>query len=332
MAVRHTEIRDWTRAVGRRLWIVILIPIVASGAAGTIAFLDGVRYRATATVVLPSVRSTGGPLTAAVAQEVDDFQGVLSSDRVAQLTAESTGEPKGSYLDGISTHRHGTSSAVEVVFIGSDPGRAEAVVVDASRDAFLVLAETDLTVAQAQADAAEEAFTAAQQALDEFAQRSNIVDADVAFAEYQRRLTSLRDALGKAEDGGDPKEIQAAQQKLTQRTQTFTAFVSEYTVLDGGRIAARDSLRSSTLELFRATGAVEAAKKAEVTASPATEVSRIAYVGRRAIAAAAFGLVLAVGLVILLELVRPGEAAGADGSVELFGSRGEAPRELRLKD
>jgi uncharacterized protein involved in exopolysaccharide biosynthesis len=296
------EIRDWTRVMGRRLSLLIVIPVVAALLAGLLAILHPQTYRATATVILPT-QDTGGPLSSAVSQFVSDFEGAITSDGVAQATSETTGEPKSAISNGIATKREGTSGVVEVTYTGTDPDRAGQVAEAASREALAQIAQIQLDVIQAQYDAAKQAYDDALTNWQQVAAETHIVDIDQVKSDFQHRLTVASDELNAVK--GTNKEA-AAQQHVTEISTRYSQTISDFQRADTRLNGAQASLFFLQGQLSQSQGIVDQAKtNAEITASPARATDRITFVIRRALFAGAFGLLLAIGFIVLLEFLRP---------------------------
>lgn len=296
------EIRDWTRVMGRRLSLLIVIPVAAMLIAGVLAILEPQTYRATATVILPD-QETSGPLSSAVSQFVSDFEGAITSDSVAQATFEATGEPKSAIGAGIATRREGTSGVVEVTYTGTNAERAGEVAQTASRLALTQIAQIQLDVIQAQYDAADEAYRAAEEAWLTAAQETRIVNFNVFESTAERRLQDARDELGAAQ--GTPREA-AAERKLDELTVQFTERQDQYQSAQAKLDDAIAGRRFLSNELFQSQGIVRQAEENDrIKASPARPTSRITFIVRRVLFAGAFGLLLAIGVIILMEFLRP---------------------------
>jgi len=297
------EIRDWTRVMGRRLTLLVVIPVVAMIVAGLLAVLEPQTYRATASVILPS-QETSGPVSSAVSQFVADFEGAITSDAVAQATSEATGEPKSAISGGITTRREGTSGTVEVTYTGRDPERAGEVAEQAARIALAQIAQIQLDVIQAQYDAADEAYTAALAEWLATAKETQIVNFEKFKATAEIRLTRARDALGAAQESGEG--VQQAQQRLDELTDLLTERQNIYEAAQAKLDDADFSRRFLSNELFQSQGIVrQAAENDRITASPARPTNRLAFIVRRVLFAGAFGLLLAIALIVLLEFLRP---------------------------
>jgi hypothetical protein len=296
------EIRDWTRVMGRRLSLLVVIPVAAMAIAGILAVLEPQTYRATATVIMPT-QETSGPLSSAVTQFVSDFEGAITSDSVAQATFEATDEPKSAVNAGIVTKREGSSGVVEVTYTGTNAERAGAVAETASRLALAQIAQIQLDVIQAQYDASDEAY---QQALEDWlatAKETHIVNFTVFQGTAERRLQDALDAVGAA-NGAQAQA--AAQQHLDQLTNQFTERQEQYKEAQDRLDNAEGARGFLSNELFQSQGIVkQAAENERIKASPARPTNRLIFIVRRGLFAAAFGLLMAIAVIVLMEFLRP---------------------------
>src|SRR5947209_6438764 len=117
VATRPVEIWDWVHAIGRRLRLIVFVPLAAGALAGVLAVAQGQQYRTTTNVVIPHPQSLGSA-AAAVSQAVADFQGELGLTQIASLTAQQTGASLAHVKSGLSSKRGGIGNSVEVVYVG----------------------------------------------------------------------------------------------------------------------------------------------------------------------------------------------------------------------
>jgi uncharacterized protein involved in exopolysaccharide biosynthesis len=297
------ELRDWTHVMGRRLALLAVIPIVAMLIAGVVALLEPQTYRATATVIMPG-QTTSGPVSSAVSQFVADFEGAITSDGVAQATSTTTGEPKSAISGGIATKREGSSGVVEVSYTGTDPTRVGPVAETAARQALGQIAQVKLDVDQAQLDSADEAYTQAQTDLQTVAQATGIVDFTQFQQVAQHRLTALTDALGTARDTG--KSVAQATQRLNEASAQFTDRQQQYQAALDRLTEVREARTFFAGEVLDSQGVVKQAQEnTRIQASPPRATDHVTFVIRRVVFAGAFGLLLAIALIVLMEFLRP---------------------------
>ncbi len=84
------EIKDYLRVLGKRAWLLVMIPAVAGVVAGLIAVGQPQAFRTSATLQLPRDETT---TPAQVAQLVADFQAAADNPTVQNQVSEETGVP-----------------------------------------------------------------------------------------------------------------------------------------------------------------------------------------------------------------------------------------------
>jgi uncharacterized protein involved in exopolysaccharide biosynthesis len=270
--------------------------------AGVLAVLEPQTYRATATVIMPG-QAASGPVSSAVAQFVADFQGNITSDSVAQATSEATGEPKSAISAGISTKREGTSSVVEVSYTGTNADRVGPVAVAAARTALAQLAQIRLDIDQAQLTSTNQAYDQAQTDLQAAGQETGIVDFGYFQLVGQKRLIKLGDELRAAQESGNG--VAQAQQRFEEASTQFTQRQQQYQAALTRANDVTEARKFFTSEVLTAQGIVDQAKNTSVQASPPRATNRVTFVIRRVVFAGAFGLLLAIALIVLMEFLRP---------------------------
>jgi hypothetical protein len=301
---RPAEIHDWVHALGRGVAILIIIPLVAGAIAGVIALRQPKQYKTGTTVVIPHP-ATFGPASVAVSQSVDDFQGVLTSDAVATQTSQQTGAPISHIQSGLSSQRRGSSNAVDVTYTGTSQTVAPQVVVAASKNALGAQAQANLTLAQGQLSAAEAAYKDALDSYTKFATAHNVVDISASTGAYEKQLKDAITALDQATASGDKKAIAKATAEITKITRAGVTLRAGYQSAQDKLNAAKAGYVSAQSATIQAQGEVAAAQAVDLVASPVVAVPRATHVAKRVIPAMIAGLVLALGILVLIELIRP---------------------------
>jgi len=302
------EIRDWARALGRRLWLIVIVPLAAGALAGVLALGHGQQYRSSTSVVIPHPQTLGS-VAIAVSQTISDFQGVLGSSTLVSQTARQSGASAGEIESGLSSKRLGDGNSAEVTFVGPSREDAQTVVVDATKNALAAMAQANLSVASAQLDAAKAEYDAALSNLKTLMSDTNVVNFQAAIKAYEKRLGDARDALGKAQASGSVGAVASARTKLTNLTALAAKLRAGYQEAND-RITAASQAQSTAQEAqVEAQGELTAAQNVDLTATPPVGLSRATYAAKRVIPAMIFGLALGVGIVVLVELLRPASRA-----------------------
>lgn len=294
------EGKDWARVLLHRWWIVVLVPLLAAGVAAGLFLTQPVLYRGKATVVVP-LSEGAFPSFNVVNQSVSNFRGALISDAVADRTSAQTGLPTDDIRGGISSRQLGTSNVVEVVYTSETRSEAADVAEGQARNALTFILEATSAPASVQIETAQQAYDAAEQAVEGFLEATGLVIPSDVFREETDRLIRLRDRLNLA--GGEDPQLQA---RILRRQQQVTELVTTWDALQVRRQRALNSLFAADSRYLAAQAQIEAARQPEAVVR--TEPRRVAFAPRllrRVTAAGAVGLALAVGLVALLEASAP---------------------------
>ena len=332
------EVRDYLKIVRRRLWIAVLVPLLAGGVVTALVLKQAPRYQATATVAAPGV--VGGDATTQYGGAtgpklfVADFSAAIRSPVVVRQVTRQTGVQPQELVDGLSAAPLGDSSIIQLTFTATEAGRAAPVITAAASDTIRFLFQTQVTLAQQAVDQARKAVTAADADLAAFYRGTRLVEPEQTYQLKARQIadmqqqqlndqvvgeTSAAAALGSA--------IHAAQAELA----TLAPKVTRYQALVARRQQAAGRLDTLDQQLQRASAQFEAAKPARVVLVGDVErVSKMVAVVRKGGAAFGAGLFLAVGIIVLLELLGrrpqpvPGGSRGRLTSSELMIRVGEA--------
>ncbi len=149
------EIKDYLRVLGKRAWLLVMIPAVAGVVAGLIAVGQPQAFRTTATLQLPRDETT---TPAQVAQLVADFQAAADNPTVQNQVSEETGVPV-RRIQRVRIAQVGDSSQLTMSFQDKrkDATEAKAVIDGIATGALGYLQTPELRNAQQAVDAAERA-------------------------------------------------------------------------------------------------------------------------------------------------------------------------------
>jgi len=165
-------------------------------------------------------------------------------------------------------------------------------VIETIRQALVLQAETDLAYATAQERAAFAVYEDALQAFEEEAEATGHTAPDVQLNVLNRRY------LDAEEDDADEEELA-----------TIRAEIVEVQAVQRLRDVATDSLDrwgSAQAQLSDAQGRLDAALTAPVQGGDVVRLSKLQSMIKQGAYAALFGAALAVGFVIIVELLRSG--------------------------
>lgn len=310
------ELSDFLRGARRRLWILILAPLLAAGAVVAIVFNGPIQYQASATVTgTIFVRSSGATYSGGNAAEsfVGDFISTVRSPAVVTAVAQATHVDEQRIRQGLSASQVGDGAVLKVTFRTSRKEEAEAVAKAAATSATETFIRAPVDLARYPMEQAQQEADAAQAALDRFAQESGSVLPDRDYQNRAQQINNLKSQEVSAASKGDTAAAGSISATLAAEEKALAALepkVAEYTRL----VAERDRALRRLDDTRQALQAREAVQRVAdpatiVSVAPTRAASRREVVARRGTIAAGGALFLAIGLVVLLEVLdrrRPG--------------------------
>ncbi len=166
------EIKDYLRALGKRAWVVILIPVIAGALALGYQLGQKPQYQSTVTVLSHPASAAAG----SVIQYITSFQAAMNSDTVINQVAQQAGVSPGSVRSGLTSQPSGVNSIIlKVSYTSKSKIRAPKIADLAARDTLDLLARPSLVTAQATLNADQAEYNAAQAAVDNFNRESGLV-------------------------------------------------------------------------------------------------------------------------------------------------------------
>ena len=302
------EIRDYLRAIRRWLWLPIVVPLVAALITGAFLEMQPSKYQADATVIVPAVTAKGFS-TSAAAQYADTFEDVLVSSPVVDKVASEDHVPTQNLVSGLSASTSTASSnIIHVVYLGYKGQNTQAIVDDATVLSLDAIAEPQLVQAQNAVSAANVQLQQANSAINNFNTSTGDILPQQQFNSEQQELDTLELELQQANLAGDTTHATALQAIITQRESqlaTLAGQVNQYTTLSDARQAAISVSDHAAQEL----NDVESLMAADHSASTVSvqKVGRLSKLGdtvRFTAIAFAVALLLALGIILLMELMR----------------------------
>lgn len=302
------EIRDYLRAIRRWLWLPLIIPLVAAGLTGYLLHRQPSVYQANATVIVPAV-SAKGFSTSAASQYVATFKDVLVSQPVVDKVSRATGVPAKELVTGLSASTATASSNVlHVTYLGRKGENITAVVREATVDALDAVAQPSLVQAQNAVVAGRTQLQDANGAIQKFTETSGLILPQEQFKTKQQELSQLELQLQQTVLANDTAREATLKTVIAQREAALTALgsqVSLYTSLTDARQAALSVRDRAAQELVNAEALVTANHgSSTVSVQNIGRVSNLANVLKFTGIAHAVALLLALGFILLMELMR----------------------------
>ena len=165
------EIKDYLKALGKRAWVVILIPVLAGALALGYQLGQPASYQSTVTVVSHPASAAAG----SVIQYITSFQAAMNSDSVINEVAQQAGVSSGTVRSGLSSQPSGVNSVIlKVSYTSKSKTRAPRIADLAARDTLDLLARPSVTSAQATLNADQASYNQAKAAVDDFTKQSGL--------------------------------------------------------------------------------------------------------------------------------------------------------------
>ncbi len=327
------ELRDYLRAVQRRLWIVVLVPVLAVGASLGLTTLGsgGAKgYATTATVSAPPLSSSNSTV-----QYASDFQAVADSGAALDATAKATGVSRDTLDADLTVSRLSTSSLMQITYTTTEHNAAKATKVTQSYGQAILEQVYGAAVTQSKAQeataaaavaAAQKNVDASRQALNDFLGGAGFVRPDDALRTATSNLGEIQTQLDLAAVSGDSvPALQAALDAARKRLTDLGARAVQFTSLNNALTKSTDALDVATTDQETAAKAVAAATPHGTVAISSLESPVTGQTIRRAVAAGVIGLLLAIALVVLLDVRRTRRMRQATSSGPMTTPAGPVP-------
>lgn len=306
------EISDYLRIIRRRLWILILIPLLAGGAVAALLLRQPPTYSAIATVAAPAL--VGGSQTNQYSGAngtkayVANFSAAVTAPVIVNRVATQTGVLPGKVTDGLSVAPIGESSLLRVTYQTHNKDKAVPVAKAAASDTIEFLFQTQVTLAQRTLTEAQASVAKADAALQNFYKSGGGVLPDEQFRTTLGQIAALQNSQASQTAAGNTSaaaslgaQIATLQTKLAQ----LSPRVTEFQNLTDRKTTALTQLNNVQQVVESARAQSAAANPAEVVSlNKVKPVSRSAALLKAVLPAAGAGLFLAVGIVFLLEVLR----------------------------
>lgn len=318
------EIIDYIKAARRRLWLIILLPLLSAAVAAGILFVQPVQYTATATVNPPAlVGGLSSQYTGAqgVNQFVAQFQATASSPVIRDKVEALTGADAADVNNNLSVTQVLASSSVAVSYTSPKKNEVSPVVEAASSLTLKALFSSQVDDAKARQDGARKALADTNAAIDAFTAKYKMADPQKAYEAQLSRVNALIQQQATLQAAGNPVGAAAMAAPIATAKASLDGFVpilAQYNVLQANRSSAAVNVNEADTAAAQAEVQLAAADPSKVVfVGTPQEVDRITPMVQTALAVAAAAFVLSLLLVFLLEVI----ARSRTTSVETTESR-----------
>ena len=191
------EIADYLKVARRRLWVLVLVPVLAGGAALAYGLLSPRTYSATATVLTPSLVGTqysqfNGPQ--ANSQFVSAFAASAADPTVVAQTAEETGVSVAELTTNVDVAQVGASSNMQLTYRGDDATGPAKVAHTLATNALTNIYTAQGKIAALQTDAAKKALDTANKAVNDYVVEAGVGEPTAAYQAAINQVVWLQQA------------------------------------------------------------------------------------------------------------------------------------------
>lgn len=303
------EIKDHLASIRRRLWIILLVPLLAGAATVGLVLKKPQTYQATATVAVPGVvGGQDGQFSGSTGNRafVANFVAVVQSRAIAEAVAAELEIPSGDIIGGTRTTPIGDSSIVAVTYRTERKDEAERVVTALAAKSVNFMFDprqgiAAAAMAQEAVDEANQAVGAAQAAIDAFVAETKLANPAQDYQIKAQQISALEQQAvetGAQGEADAAARIGAAAVAMKPQLVALGTQVARYATLVEAKqrsLAQLDEARRAQANRLTAPTSVDPASAVSVSAVRAASRTRDAtQKGLAAFAAALFLVLLAV--------------------------------------
>lgn len=288
---------------GKVIWLLVLLPLLAAG--GTVAYMadqePAVHTLATVSVVAPEGQSTAATVT----QAVDGFTSAVVSENVVRLAEQDAGIRVAVDRD-LRAERVGTSNLVELRIATEHGDKPAQLVHSLVKHTTEALFASSLASASSRLRNAEKRYDEAIQERDAQLRETGLMLPIESYRAKASEVTQLRVALVTSVGTGvDLPFVRKTLKRANTELEQIGEYVTEYETVQDRVQRTRNDVAEATQERDELLTRQEAAMAAEsVSVSDPEPESRRTLLFRSGVTGLVAGLGVAVGLVLLIGLLR----------------------------
>lgn len=319
------ELRELLSHLGRRLWLLVIIPLAALLLVLGLNAPSGTKY--SSSVDLRATNPIGDQTVASINLVAGSLVNAVTSDEVTNKVAQTAGTTQQRVADGLSVARVSDTELVHVTFADTDQDIVTKVMKALPAAAQAETFAPAIRQAELAQTEAKNALDASLADLDKVRNRTGLQLPDREYQEAASLVTSLKVALATAKGRPDtvttkPIEdaLKEAEKDVAGVLKSQEEFVAPQYAVDNAR--AELAKRKSNLGDIKARQAGTIAESIETDAQP---LSWITEALRRGASAALIGLALAVLLLAIPEVLRRSRRGSEDELYEAVPDTTWAP-------
>lgn len=305
------EIADYLKVARRRLWILLLVPVLAAGAAMAYGKTRPITYSATATVRTPGLVGTAysqfnGPQ--AIGQFVSAFAASAADPFVVSQTAKETGVSDALLGSNVSVAQVGASSNVTLTYSGPDGSSSERVAKALAANALTNLYTAQGRIADLQAEAAKKEVDAANQVLSAYLVKVGLPNPPASYQTALSQLAWLQQTQANYVAEGNTIAADAMRGSVDgvrKQVDTIGGTLTQYNALLSAQTSASTTYQSVLADQRKVQAQAAAAAADDVIATnSATPDMTTAKLVKLVLPITGAAVLLAIMLIALLEFVR----------------------------
>lgn len=308
------ELRDYLRLARRRIWILIILPVLAAGGVTAVTFMKPLQYSADATIAAPALVGGNNQYTGANGPKAFDsnFGAALTSPAVVDEVAKKTHVSASTVTGGLAvttlgTSTVGTSTILKVTYTTTDRRTAVPVVRTAAGDTLQFLFRTQVDLAQANLVGAQNTINAAEAALQNFENQTGLVQPDSTYNLLEQEINNLQETQYQDQASGNFLAAAGLSSAISAKQAQLKALapqVEQYQALVDRKNSALTNLNTVQQTAYQAQDQfASAAPNSAITVANPQRVSRVSGLVAKAGPAAAVGVFLAIFMVFILEVM-----------------------------
>ena len=218
------EILDYFKSIGRRFWVLVLVPAIAGLVPLAWFLLKPAQYAARATVIptalVGGIRSNQYRGSDADKYFAANIAGAAKTNRLIDQVSAETGVPPSRVRSGLKVTQVNTSAFVDITYLTGKKKEAVPVVSAAAADTLHFLFQSQYDVAKASVDAAQKQADQADDGLSAISKQAGGQSPEVAYGALSKGLPALQATAARSKNTADGARIQqqvaAAQAQLAK--------------------------------------------------------------------------------------------------------------------
>jgi capsular polysaccharide biosynthesis protein len=312
------EIIDYLRIARRRIWVLVLVPVVAAVAAAAFILLQPTQYNARAIVLSSTmVGDTSSPYSGpqGVSQFVAAFNAAAQSPTVRAAVASVTGVTPARQADNVAVGQLGTSSDMTITYTSTKENEVAQVLSATTKQVLTQMFTGRADKAKTERDMAQQSMKDANAALANLNNQYHIADPLRAYQAQLAQVGALQQQQATLRATGNAIGAAALDAPITAAQKVLDGYgpiLAAYNDLAAVQQAATNDLTQAQADYRHAVSLQAAAANSDVTyIGDVAPVDRSASLLTTVLPVFGAGIFVAVFLVMILEMLARARRAPA---------------------